>query len=509
MPSDVVGFEKAYCEYRLNRMENALKTIEATSEKSCKLQELYGQVLYRLENYKECLDVYQDLLRNSQDDYDEERRTNLSAAHASLALWIVFFQEELGIPENTYELCYNAACTLIGQGKMKEGLEKLKNILCRQSLTEDPDVAEEELQDELSVIHVQMAYVLQQQGFNDEAMQLYSQVVKGRPSDVGPLAVAANNIVTLNKDQNIFDSKKKIKLTCSEGVENKLSKRQQRAVNLNRALLAMHTHQVGCFGWVSALVTLYNHQEDINAAVGVLNEATWWYQKHEYLYFQPGSAVYLRLMKESANYKIRHNRENEAVADLEQLWKQNPEDMKTLAQLISAYSQLDAQKAKKLSKYLPETDCISLKVDVDQLENSYGVTHMRKRNVKPTENQLQPQAELGKKKKQKKKKKGKLPKSFDPSNGPDPERWLPMKERSYYRGKRKTKKKEQIGKGTQGSTTGGAAELDASKGVSSPPASPQPGSGGASNVVPPRQQKPSTAGTKKKAKKKKGGKGGW
>uniref|UniRef100_UPI00358F44DF signal recognition particle subunit SRP72-like n=1 Tax=Myxine glutinosa TaxID=7769 RepID=UPI00358F44DF len=104
---------------------------------------------------------------------------------------------------------------------------------------------------------------------------------------------------------------------------------------------------------------------------------------------------------------------------------------------------------------------------------------------------------------------GKLPKSYDPNNGPDPERWLPMKERSYYRGKRKTKKKEQIGKGTQGSTTGGATELDASKGVSSPPASPRPGSGGASNVVPPRQQKPSTAGTKKKAKKKKGGKGGW
>uniref|UniRef100_UPI00358FC173 signal recognition particle subunit SRP72-like n=1 Tax=Myxine glutinosa TaxID=7769 RepID=UPI00358FC173 len=110
-------------------------------------------------------------------------------------------------------------------------------------------------------------------------------------------------------------------------------------------------------------------------------------------------------MKESANYKIRHSRENEAVADLEQLWKQNPEDMKTLAQLISAYSQLDAQKAKKLSKYLPATDCISLKVDVDQLENSYGMTHMRKRNVKPMEKQLQPQAELGRKKKQKKKKK--------------------------------------------------------------------------------------------------------
>lgn len=42
---------------------------------------------------------------------------------------------------------------------------------------------------------------------------------------------------------------------------------------------------------------------------------------------------------------------------------------------------------------------------------------------------------------------------------PDPERWLPMKERSYYRGKKKGKKKDQIGKGTQGATAGASAEL--------------------------------------------------
>lgn len=54
---------------------------------------------------------------------------------------------------------------------------------------------------------------------------------------------------------------------------------------------------------------------------------------------------------------------------------------------------------------------------------------------------------------------GKLPKNCDPKATPDPERWLPMKERSYYRGKKKGKKKEQIGKGTQGTTAGASAEL--------------------------------------------------
>lgn len=42
---------------------------------------------------------------------------------------------------------------------------------------------------------------------------------------------------------------------------------------------------------------------------------------------------------------------------------------------------------------------------------------------------------------------------------PDPERWLPMRERSYYRGRKKGKKKDQIGKGTQGATVGASSEL--------------------------------------------------
>lgn len=54
---------------------------------------------------------------------------------------------------------------------------------------------------------------------------------------------------------------------------------------------------------------------------------------------------------------------------------------------------------------------------------------------------------------------GKLPKNYDPKATPEPERWLPMRERTYYRGKKKGKKKEQIGKGTQGATAGASAEL--------------------------------------------------
>ncbi|XP_074085469.1 signal recognition particle subunit SRP72 [Macrotis lagotis] len=597
LTGDSVSFEKAYCEYRLNRIENALKTIESASHQTDKLKELYGQVLYRLERYDDCLAVYRDLIRNSQDDYEEERKTNLSAVVAAQSNWERVIPENLGLQEGTYELCYNTACALIGQGQLNEALKILQRAedLCRQSLSEDSDVTEEDIQAELAIIHGQMAYILQLQGHTDEALQLYNQIIKLKPTDVGLLAVIANNIITINKDQNVFDSKKKVKLTNADGVEHKLSKKQLQAIEFNKALLAMYTNQAdqcrkistslqsqspehllpvliqaaqlcrekqhakaidllqefseqhpanaaeikltmaqlkiaqgnitkACLilrsigelkhkpGMVSALVTMYSHEEDIDSAIEVFTQAIQWYQNH-----QPKSSVHLSLIREAANFKLKYGRKKDAISDLEQLWKQNPKDVHTLAQLISAYSLVDPEKAKVLSKYLPSSDSMSLKVDVDALENSHGATYIRKKGGKLVGDNPMKEQGQGDIKKKKKKKKGKLPKNYDPKVTPDPERWLPMRERSYYRGRKKGKKKDLIGKGTQGTASAASSELDASKTVSSPPTSPRPGSAAAvsastSNIIPPRHQKPAGApATKKKQqqKKKKGGKGGW
>uniref|UniRef100_A0AAY5L8Z4 Signal recognition particle subunit SRP72 n=1 Tax=Esox lucius TaxID=8010 RepID=A0AAY5L8Z4_ESOLU len=553
--------------------------------------------LYRMERYEECKAVYTDLIRNSQDEYEEERKTNLSAVVAAMSTWEKASPDDLGLSETTYELSYNAACTLIGQGKLTEALNKLQEAeeLCRVSLSEDSDMTEEDIESELAVIHSQMAYVMQLQGRTDEALQLYNQVIKLKPSDVGLLAVTANNIITINKDQNVFDSKKKVKLTNAEGVEFKLAKKQLQAIEFNKALLAMYTNQAdqcrklasglqaqnpghprpvliqvaqlcrekqhakaiellqhfsdkhpdsasgikltmaqlyltqACDilrsiedfkhkqGMISALVTMYSHEEDIDSAIDVFSQAIQYYQSE-----QPGSPAHLALVREAADFKLKYGRKKEAISDLEQLWKQNTNDIHTLAQLISAYSLVDQDKAKSLSKHLPSPESMSFNVDVDELENSHGANYIRKKAAKVPGDNLPKDLAQGDEKKKKKKKKGKMPKNFDPTSKPDPERWLPMRERTCYRGRKKGKKKEQVGKGTQGATAGATSDLDASKTASSPPNSPRPGSAQAtastsaptaSNMVPPRQQKPATAGpgARKKApqKKKKGGKGGW
>ena len=69
-------------------------------------------------------------------------------------------------------------------------------------------------------------------------------MLKNKPSDVGLTAVASNNLIAINKDQNIFDSKKRMKAATVEGLDQKLNSAQRSAIARNNALLAMFTAQV-------------------------------------------------------------------------------------------------------------------------------------------------------------------------------------------------------------------------------------------------------------------------
>ena len=44
-----LAFEKAYCEYRLNKVANAYETIQGASHATPRVLELQAQILYRLE----------------------------------------------------------------------------------------------------------------------------------------------------------------------------------------------------------------------------------------------------------------------------------------------------------------------------------------------------------------------------------------------------------------------------------------------------------------------------
>ena len=106
-------FEEAYCLYRLNKPELALETLENNGKRnknSDRVKELKAQVYYRLEMYQESYDQYKDLLKNTKDDFELERLTNMQAAGVFVQSAPVTTDED-----ESYEMCYNKACQLLAR----------------------------------------------------------------------------------------------------------------------------------------------------------------------------------------------------------------------------------------------------------------------------------------------------------------------------------------------------------------------------------------------------------
>ncbi|KAK7588106.1 hypothetical protein V9T40_005351 [Parthenolecanium corni] len=245
VPLESLAFERAYCLYRLNEPKKALEIISACQNPSQKLLELKAQVLYRLERYEECYQTYREIIKQSHDDYEDERLSNLLAVVASLAATQQLNKSETPQQaEHTYELLYNTACRLAAEGLYIEAKVKLQAAekLCRSSLEED-GLTEDEILDELAIIKTQIGYCLQKLGKEKEAQAIYNSILKLKPKDVSVIATASNNSVVINRDQNVFDSKKKIRSCTMEILEHKLPSRQRGAIAFNQCLFALYNQQ--------------------------------------------------------------------------------------------------------------------------------------------------------------------------------------------------------------------------------------------------------------------------
>lgn len=105
---------------------------------------------------------------------------------------------------------------------------------------------------------------MQLQGREKDAQAIYNAILKRKPDDIGLIAIVSNNSITLNRDQNVFDSKKKIRSATAEGLQNKLTSRQRKTIRINQCLLSVYTNQVGTFNnayGCTCTVLKYTHLE--------------------------------------------------------------------------------------------------------------------------------------------------------------------------------------------------------------------------------------------------------
>ncbi|VDN96009.1 unnamed protein product [Rodentolepis nana] len=251
---DNLYLEKAYCEYRLNRFVHALKTLSSCPEDTPGIIELKGQIYYRLEEFENSIKEYEKLTKICHDDYQDERLTNILAAKAALS----YFQGKqvpLNYSSALFETDYNAACYYIGRGNYEKAMEYLENAekLCRETFEDDAGVTEDQINEELAPIRAQMGYIFQQQNKIEAASEIYHTILREKSGDPSLMAVISNNLVCINKDQNVFDTKKRIKAASIDGLQYNLFQSQKSVILANHALFSLNNNQFDiCDGKVKA-----------------------------------------------------------------------------------------------------------------------------------------------------------------------------------------------------------------------------------------------------------------
>ncbi|KAJ4775657.1 Signal recognition particle subunit SRP72 [Rhynchospora pubera] len=195
---------------------------------------------------------------------------------------------------------------------------------------------------------------------------------------------------------------------------------------------------------VATLVSLWERLGDINNAASVFDASIEWWKNS-----MDGERNLLVLMQEAASFKLKHGKEGEAARLYEELVRSKG-SVEALVGLVQTAAKSDLDKAEQYEKQLKPLPGLK-GVNVEVLEKTSGAKHVEGGSHVA---KMEISEEVKKAKAKKRKRKPKYPKGFDPANPgplPDPERWLPKRERSTYRPKRKDKR-AQI-RGAQGAVS--------------------------------------------------------
>lgn len=185
---------------------------------------------------------------------------------------------------------------------------------------------------------------------------------------------------------------------------------------------------------VATIVSLKERLNDFNGAIGVLDSAVQWWKDAMTEDNDNNNNKLSVIMSEAASFKLNHGHEREASRLYEELVQQNHGNTEALVGLVRTAAHSDLVKAELYEKQLKELPGLK-GINVERVEKSLGFKHV--------EGKMEVSEEVKKAKSKKRKRKPRLPKGFDPANpgpGPDPERWLPKRERSSYRPKKKDKR---------------------------------------------------------------------
>ncbi|KAJ0971066.1 hypothetical protein J5N97_019025 [Dioscorea zingiberensis] len=246
---------------------------------------------------------------------------------------------------------------------------------------------------------------------------------------------------------------------------------------------------------IATIVSLRERLGDINGATAVLDSAIQWWKNAMTEDNKLGI-----ITQEAATFKLNHGLENEASQLYEELVKSHG-SVEALVGLVATAARSDLDKAESYAKKLRALSGLK-GINVENLEKTSGAKHVEGAHVGKAE----VSKEVKKARAKKRKRKPRYPKGFDPANPgppPDPERWLPKRERSTYRPRRKDKRSQV--RGSQGAVV--KEKHEASSSANMNVANSKPGQsasnvskGGSQNAANSDRPKASTSKSRKKSR---------
>ncbi len=235
-------------------------------------------------------------------------------------------------------------------------------------------------------------------------------------------------------------------------------------------------------GLVALAVSLYRTQGRHSAIRAELAKAAAHWQKKT---GPAASGAGTSLLREAGIELLRSSHPADLAAAGEafsHLVAAQPGDRTAKAGLVASFATTDFSKVQPYLDSLPSVEDLTRGVDVDALleagvavapashtQQARGKKRALEDEDAAQRQQQQPAA--------KKRRKRKLPKSYDPAKKPDPERWLPLRDRSSYRPKGK-KGKKRAAEATQGGVVREEETLELAGGAGSVKVEKAPASGG-------------------------------
>lgn len=358
----------------------------------------------------------------------------------------------------------NNLIALKGAKDVFDGLKKFDKLIDKSGGVQGLQLADS-LEYKLSArqkeaIYCNRALLLLNANKLDQARELILTLINMFPDSVTPTLLQASLLIKENKSNQAEELLGKITEKYPMKSTFSLLLRAQVAAAASHYQVAIESLE--CIteikhrpGTVATLVSLKEKAGDIDGAEAVFDAAIEWWSSN----MGEDQHTLESIMQEAASFKLKHKKVKAAAGLFEQLVKSTSPLVRSeaLNGLVSTTAHTDIAKAEIYEKQLPPLPGLS-SVDIVALEQTAGVHPATSIGKHPRGAEYAAKSSGGQddknktKLKKKRKRKPRYPKSFDPANPgppPDPERWIPKKERSTYRPKRKDKRAAQV-RGSQG-----------------------------------------------------------